>query len=92
MIRVTGQGGASPDLPAQSLQLSLQRIQFGTGNADQFGCFGAHVAPSFRRFRPKCRSLRPGRADPWRAAHDPGWAGVRVRDDNLRSMAEPWNG
>jgi Major Facilitator Superfamily len=65
-------GGASPDLPAQSLQLSLQRIQFGTGNADLFGCFGAHVAPSFRRFRPKCRSLRPGRADPWLAAHDPG--------------------
>jgi ABC-type Na+ transport system ATPase subunit NatA len=45
-------GGASPDLPAQALQLSLQRIQFGTGNADQFGCFGAHAAPSVRRFSP----------------------------------------
>ncbi len=45
----TRHGGTSPDLPAQSLQLSFQRIQFGTGNADQFGCFGAHVAPSFRR-------------------------------------------
>jgi len=45
------QGGASPDFPAQSLKLRFQGIQFGTGNADQFGCFGAHVAPSFRRFQ-----------------------------------------
>ena len=47
----TRHGGASPDLPAQPLQLSFQRIQFGTGNAHQFGCFGTHVAPSFRRFQ-----------------------------------------
>ena len=45
-------GDASPDLAAQPPQLGLQRIQFGTGNADQFGCFGAHAAPSVRRFRP----------------------------------------
>jgi len=51
------QGDTSPGLPAQPLQLSLQRIQLGTGNADQFGCFGA---PSVRHFRPKCRSMRPG--------------------------------
>jgi hypothetical protein len=55
-------GDAAPDLPAQPLQLRLQRVQFGPGNADQFGCFGAHAAPSVRGFRPKCRSLRPGRA------------------------------
>ena len=47
----TRHGGASPDLPAQSLQLSFQRVQFGAGNADQLGCFGTHVAPSFRRFQ-----------------------------------------
>lgn len=28
-------GDAAPDLTAQRLQLGLQRIQFGTGNADE---------------------------------------------------------
>ena len=48
----TRHGDASPDLAAQPLQLGLERIQFGTGNADQVGCFSAHVAPLVRRFRP----------------------------------------
>jgi len=91
------QGGAPPDLPAQPFQLSLQRIQFGTRNADQFGCFGAHTAPSVRRFRPKCRSVRLGWADPQLAADDPELSPGPVShgDDATvasRSMAEPWNG
>ena len=57
-------GDTPPDLPAQPLQLSLQRLQFGTGNADQVGCFGAHAAPSVRRFRPKFKSMTLGQADP----------------------------
>jgi hypothetical protein len=44
-------GDASPYLPAQPLQLGPERIQFGTGNADQFGCFGAHVAPLIPAFQ-----------------------------------------
>ena len=50
-------GHASLDFPPQSLQLSLQRIQFRTGDTDQLGCFCAHAAPSVRRFRSKCRSM-----------------------------------
>ena len=50
---------APADFSPQSLQLSLHRVQFGTGNADQFGCFGSHAAPSARRFRPKPKSMRP---------------------------------
>ena len=42
------QGDTSPGLPAQSLQLSLQRIQLGTGNADQFGCFGAPLSSALQ--------------------------------------------
>jgi hypothetical protein len=57
-------GHASPDFPPQSLQLSPQRIQFRTGDTNQLGCFGAHAAPSVRRFRPKCRSTGPDPGHP----------------------------
>jgi hypothetical protein len=36
-------GNTSADFSPQSLQLGLHRIQLGTGDADQFGCFGAHA-------------------------------------------------
>lgn len=39
-------GHPTPDFPPQSLQLSLQCIQLGVGDADQFVRFGARVAPS----------------------------------------------
>lgn len=90
-------GGSLARPPGAALQLSFQRIQFGTGNADQFGCFGAHAAPSFRRVSPRCRSVRPGWADPQltlAACQWPGQSKSRERHygDKPRSMAEPWNG
>src|SRR6185312_1254573 len=38
-----GYGNAPADFSRQSLQLGLHRVQLGTGNADQLGCFGTHA-------------------------------------------------
>jgi hypothetical protein len=38
-----GHGNAPAGFSPQSLQLGLHRVQLGTGNADQLGCFGAHA-------------------------------------------------
>ena len=45
--------------------LSLQRIQFRTGDANQLGCFSAHARlPQSGAFRPKCRSMGPDDGSP----------------------------
>lgn len=61
-------GHAFPDFPPQSLQLSLQRIQFRTGNANQLGSFRAHARlPRFGAFRPSVDRQGQRPADPQRA-------------------------
>jgi hypothetical protein len=55
----TRPGHASPDLTPQPPQFGVERIQFGTGDADHVACFDVHVQelPQFGAGTPKSRRM-----------------------------------